>query len=1666
MLRGYKMRERSAHNKLSIILVAVGAVILAAIIGAAIYTGINASSGDPMPSYIKKDTSQALGTSTNPYTILEIVPDVESATVGYLINGDEPNNLLAIGATNKNDPESAAGLYASAFASASSKESEIGDYTDAYIFDNDKGSIGTVPQSGFIEKKDEYQSEVAPGSDMAYSEYGYYTKVTSGTGNYRYNNGCFEPYYGGDYTWTKLGEFKYVGFGQGNCSRLIGREYSYNNSTKTGAVGDKAYAYTYSPVGDFTFTPNNKYNNENYYAENASASDIEAATLGTNLYMTRTENVYYQYESSQIIVYDKLLEELVGQGTTGNNYATQVVTVTPRQLDVNDNTDGEQAKDIIDTADMIIVHNSATGYKIARALQEETVSDDEIPQFSSNGTSGDFNRETMNYIVHRGATANPAAIVFDEDAIQIATLGQCQYLKRLYDVYNNLGAKLAYNWMSGKQYDAKLTEAQKDSNYRNFSFNEENALGKSHFVYNYQGTDDSWLTTGFANASKINRNNYNEPAFDTAGNNTDGATMSVARMLSAINKESNGNNQPRKLRILELQPNTKYYFTGSWDDTSIKYYLDLFPWFIGTSDDIRDDITVTTMPTWEFIGSNEDPNENYDMVLIGNKEQDETNGGVNTRLGFNTVGYNDAGLMPNWPSSEGGEDKANPLAYVAVGDYITTYGGDEEGDFWLEDYDNDDKGNWAGQRTNTDEVDWWSDQYSYKWKYGLFLNSKWYNTRNIKAFDDKEYNIGFSQRFVSDLIGGGDGNGNWYTPDTIWWYYRGHNNYVYGTKHGSDANMVGLRYSGNDLTKKKYDQLMNFSKQAPLIVADDLYFSDDIAGLTGKANKYVVDESSFVYKLADQNNVESSTVHKYGNGVVQIDDPKTEGQKKDANAVKHEMISDSLSVDFVPTLNGQSALPTEYDANAAINYNQQTDGAGNNVLQYHFTLNGNDFSTYGVSLYTDSNGNGIFEGSINQENERVANGGEKKDDEKASNLIIFDETPYFKNYVTDGVLYSGHTYLVTKIMPPSDVGMIPWKLELYKQTDTSVRFSEEGYTRIRPSNNKKTTIHVLQMNLSLDMQSDPDCSVNFVNNAWFWLGSDNVPYVSLPRNKQLDSKFNTDGLDQIYQYSSRDAFDSWDASKDQYFNIEDFDIQVDYMNNTYWTYMYGSGKRDWTKELMKYDMLMVGYKDSASFTNNATYIEGFEAFRQAGKSIILTHDLVSDTTVNGLTGALYPNTPYMILQNDAKYYLREISGQMRKYYDVNSNSNDYSYMKYYSAGRKDLTFEPSWNFKIYTSIRELKKTGYGWNNLDELRPNESDMASTPVYDKYVYTYGVFNNTDDYKADDYVTNPTYGYTIQQTIQPIRDYYKAHPNKPANMIMDNSNRAMLYYNNISYYKNRSPKFTDRIDRLISSNYTGDNRNTFTWKTPSNTKKVISVNEGQITKYPYDIPDTLSVNETHTQNYQLDLEYDDDGDVLVWYDLTGGNSNLYSAREKDSRNNYYIYTKGNITYTGVGEYGTPTEDEYKLFINTMVASYRSGASDPYIIVTNQDAVNNGDNTMLYVEDRQSAGSAEDIRYRIADDTTNSKIDRVYQIFVYKFDGYDSNGYMINPEVLVSNMMGDLTSEYTIPVSYSEVYTKGEVKYKILLNSSYTDNQGVEQLTTIQRDVTVTLLPMFNMR
>lgn len=190
---------------------------------------------------------------------------------------------------------------------------------------------------------------------------------------------------------------------------------------------------------------------------------------------------------------------------------------------------------------------------------------------------------------------------------------------------------------------------------------------------------------------------------------------------------------------------------------------------------------------------------------------------------------------------------------------------------------------------------------------------------------------------------------------------------------------------------------------------------------------------------------------------------------------------------------------------------------------------------------------------------------------------------------------------------------------------------------------------------------------------------------------------------------------------------------------------------------------------------------------------------------------------------------------------------------------------------------------------------------------------------------------------------------------------------------------------------------------------TRYVTKVNEGQITSYPYHIPDSFMVGETHTQYYQLNME---DPGVVVWFCLSDSASGdgPYSTSPNDVRNNYYIYSKGNIMYTVVGhsaidavieegEAGIYDEYEVKLFINSMITSWQAGVTAPDVCITNTDAVLNSLEEYIMYDNPDAPDGADKKISFIAEDTNLSTTWLVIRIYCYDEEG---NPVLLNPVVV----------------------------------------------------------------
>jgi hypothetical protein len=163
----------------------------------------------------------------------------------------------------------------------------------------------------------------------------------------------------------------------------------------------------------------------------------------------------------------------------------------------------------------------------------------------------------------------------------------------------------------------------------------------------------------------------------------------------------------------------------------------------------------------------------------------------------------------------------------------------------------------------------------------------------------------------------------------------------------------------------------------------------------------------------------------------------------------------------------------------------------------------------------------------------------------------------------------------------------------------------------------------------------------------------------------------------------------------------------------------------------------------------------------------------------------------------------------------------------------------------------------------------------------------------------------------------------------------------------------------------------------------------NEGANTQYPYKIDDSIKITSTsyipHSNSYLQDasVDYNMGSDIgtnpplVGWYSLSdakaANNNGIFSVSPNDVKNNYYLFNKGKVYYSGIQlkQADTANNDmEIKLFINTIIACYKSTrgrivAVPPVVTIKNSDLVKNVDKgeQYLYI----------DIDYATSSDETN---------------------------------------------------------------------------------------------
>lgn len=226
-------------------------------------------------------------------------------------------------------------------------------------------------------------------------------------------------------------------------------------------------------------------------------------------------------------------------------------------------------------------------------------------------------------------------------------------------------------------------------------------------------------------------------------------------------------------------------------------------------------------------------------------------------------------------------------------------------------------------------------------------------------------------------------------------------------------------------------------------------------------------------------------------------------------------------------------------------------------------------------------------------------------------------------------------------------------------------------------------------------------------------------------------------------------------------------------------------------------------------------------------------------------------------------------------------------------------------------------------------------------------------------------------------------------------------------------------------------------------ASTSQVSQVNQGMVTQYPFTMDEILSVDSTHNQYYQLNMNAED---IVVWYCLYGTSGNL-AKHYNDGTNGYYIYNRGNITYSGAGHLRSLGREEKALFVNTMVAAYRASHTDPTIQFVTASGYDTS-TQLVTAEEGQSLSMNQTIYFRPLDtNLTASKrlsVELYYEVAdtsapTLKDAGLDAE----NTEIHVRKAdLGDIYRADT-GVKVSNPYNlSSNVIYRTLLPQAVLDN------------------------
>lgn len=732
-----------------------------------------------------------------------------------------------------------------------------------------------------------------------------------------------------------------------------------------------------------------------------------------------------------------------------------------------------------------------------------------------------------------------------------------------------------------------------------------------------------------------------------------------------------------------------------------------------------------------------------------------------------------------------------------------------------------------------------------------------------------------------------------------------------------DQDYPVIRFPGNDITKVKQKELSAFLDAGyPIVAIPYLY----------ETNQLRIDQNSNICKFIKDEKNDKSPIY----------------QTLDAISIERALKRAQADIEWkeLPAIyNGETASESSSTIKDA-NY-LNTDTNGRSLLTFKFTVKDTDANhKYKYRIYIDQNRDGKFE-----------------DDEifyNARKMIALNSE-------------QTRTLKISKLY----VGLIQWKIEVYRTDNQQIRFTKTGCSAAKNRTGSKKQIKVLQI---MPNDGDYNGKLNLSTDSLFTKYYKNLDDYEISVDTITCSKFR-----EYFQNGNRFSFN----------DSKDVNIGGDGEQNP-------SAYPDSIKTQLydKYNMLIIGFGDcfgGEDLSNENGEVDFIKYFAAKGKSVLFTHDLTSMNNVK----VQNQGNPFGY---SANALLRDLMGMNR--YKAVSNQ--------ISAAERNKIIQ----------YQEKQKDEQGNNKYDFVK----DVNGNALDELHGFTY---------------------YTIKRLAY---DQKKKEEND--------------WYHSVEWqwvpYEGKGWKMPYQylikdVNGNIVCNDNWQTQNTGFNNYNDETTLVTKTNEGQITQYPYKIGDwsnnntvfddtKLKVAKTHGQYYQLNME---DPEVTVWYcladgkDRGNGKSDTYGVSPNDASNNYYIYSKDNIFYSGVGHSKVAGDMEAKLFINTMIGAYRVSYEPPIVEVLNPEAeitdTKNLSYTMTY--NQEYDGDTTEILSQKAVDTANEGV------------GSDADSDMV--KVWFSPV--ELNAIST-KLSFSIYYTDGNSGEKHYVTTIYHVNEDdkVDTLTT----------------